>query len=281
MHRGILKVGALAVAALLLLGLFATIVVRWRETANRTRCQEHLRQLGWLAMWSYTDRDLAFPNGPDDPNLPLSLPERLKPDADRTFPPGTLFNAGLPPEQRLSWMVVLLPYMGKDDVYKKLDLALGWQAESNRAGISTLVPAVVCPSQYEAAAPGTPVVTNYIGMAGLGPDAPNLPQTDPRAGMLRYNDPTKVGTIRRGLSRTITILETPSDLGPWAAGGRATVRGLDPATAPYIGPGRPFGGHPAGANAAFADGSVRFQDASINARVLELMATLADRNVGD
>ena len=191
-----------------------------------------------------------------------------------TFPPGTLANAGLPPDQRLSWQVILQPQLGRDDIRRKFNDTLAWDAESNRTVATTLVKEYVCPTQYQKATAGELVVTHYIGLAGLGKDAATLPRTDPRAGFLRYDDPTKGPDLRRGLSHTLTILETTSDLGPWAAGGPATVRGLDPASPPYIGPGGQFGGHPAGANAAFADGSVRFQMNSIGSRVLEMLATL-------
>ena len=38
------------------------------------------------------------------------------------------------------------------------------------------------------------------------------------------------------------LIETANNPGHWAYGGNATVRGFEPDTAPYIGPGRPFGG---------------------------------------
>ena len=227
-------------------------------------------------MWAYTDRDAVFPEGPDSPNRPLVLPESVKLDENRKFPAGTIANASLPPERRLSWIVTLLPYVGKDDVHKQFELTKGWEDDANRAGVCTLVPVLVCPSQYEQTPPGTPIVTHFSGMAGLGPDAPALRQRDARAGILRYDDATRIGSIKRGFSRTIAVLETGSNLGPWAAGGPSTVRGLDSAAAPYIGPGRPYGGHPRGANAVFADGSVRFLENSISPRILEMLVTLAE-----
>jgi prepilin-type processing-associated H-X9-DG protein len=279
MWRGVLKVAVIAGFAFLLLAFGAIIVVRSREKANRLRCMDNLRQTGWLAMWQYADPGAAFPKGPKAPDVPEFLPGNSQLDPNRTFPPGTLANAALAPDHRLSWMVILLPYLGKDDLQKdlqkKFDLTQAWDAEVNAGPIATLVPMFVCPSQFQRVPADTPIVTNYIGMAGLGPDAPTLPQTDPRAGFFRYDDATKVGSVQRGLSRTITILETPANLGPWAAGGASTVRGLDPATQPYFGPAGPFGGHPNGAYAAFADGSVRLQSNSISPRVLELLSTLA------
>ena len=56
----------------------------------------------------------------------------------------------------------------------------------------------------------------------------------------------------------------------------ATVRGLDPAKQPYIGPGRQFGGlHEGVAVVAMADGSVRFVAESIDPKVFEAISTIA------
>jgi prepilin-type processing-associated H-X9-DG protein len=277
MYRGILKVAGISLVALFLLGILLTAVVRWREKANRLRCMDNLRRTGWFAMWSYADPAAAFPGGPTDPNRPQQLDLDAKLDPNRLFPPGTLANPNLPPDHRLSWHIILMPYLGKEQLNAKFDRGRAWDDDANHGAICTLVPEYICPTQYRALPADTPQLTSYIGLAGLGPDAPTLLQTDPRAGFLRYDDATKIGSVQRGFSYTISILETGSNLGPFAAGGPPTVRGLDSATTPYIGYGRPFGGHPEGANAAFADGSVRFQAAGISPHVLEMMATLAVR----
>jgi prepilin-type processing-associated H-X9-DG protein len=201
-----------------------------------------------------------------------------KPKADLTFPSGTLANPNLPPEQRLSWQVILLPHIGKEPLQKQFDLSLGWQAEANHNAVCTQVPVYLCPSAYRPVPADQPAQNNYIGMAGLGADAPKLPQTDPRAGFFRYDDATKAGSLQRGLSYTMTIIETTSDVGPWAAGGPSTVRGLEVDAVPYIGRDRQFGGaHPDGANASFADGSARFLKWNMSPTSFQAMITLADR----
>ena len=274
MYRGVLKLVAIAVPVLLLVGIGMSLVTRWREAAHRARCQNNLRQLGWFAMWSYADEKTAFPDGRNAANGPMMLPEDARPGLDREFPTGTVFNASLPPERRLSWQVTLLPFLGQDRADVKFDLTKAWDQDDNAAAAATFVQVLACPSQFDRA---TPALTPYIGMAGLGRDAPRLPAKDARAGFLRYDDPTKVRMLERGLSRTIAILETGRERGPWAAGGPPTVRGLDPADAPsYIGPNRPFGGHVEGTNAAFADGSVRFQSWKISPDVLEKLVTLRE-----
>ncbi|HEV3143903.1 MAG TPA: DUF1559 domain-containing protein [Gemmataceae bacterium] len=273
--RAALKLTAFFFLAIFLIGILASVIVRMRESANRVRCQDHLRQVGWFALWDYTDRDLAFPK--DAPSKAFQLPKDAKPKTDLTFPPGTLANPNLPPEQRLSWEVILLPHLGREPLQKEFDLSQGWQAEANHKAVCTLVPLYLCPSAYHPVPPDEPAQTNYIGMAGLGTDAPKLLQTDPRAGFLRFDDATKIGSVQRGFSYTMTIIETTSDIGPWAAGGPSTVRGLDADAVLYIGRGRQFGGaHPDGANASFADGSARFLKWNMSPKAFQAMVTLAD-----
>jgi hypothetical protein len=282
MSRGLVKVVLLAIPVLLLIGLGLTAVTRWRETANRTRCQDNLRRLGWFAMWQYTDRDFAFPKGANPADRVTVLPDKgIAPN--KTFPPGTLANTALPPEKRLSWQVILLPHVGREDVYKQFDLAKAWDDDTNHAAIVTKVPVLACPTLYRVPPPDEPQLVAYVGLAGLGADAAKLPPTDPRAGFFRYDEPTTTGMLKRGLSNTMTITESSRQPGPWAAGGPTTVRGIDPDDTPYIGIGRQFGGHPtvgtnpAGGYAAYADGSVRFVANSIDAKVFEKLVTLAER----
>lgn len=273
--RGALKVGAIAFVVVLLLGLLITMIGRWRETANRTRCQYHLSRVGLHAMWSYTDPASVFPTDEAERVSIIRVPDQAKLDADRLFPPGTVANSELAPERRLSWCVVLLQYLNTGDLAKRFDMDKGWEYESNHEAAKTLVPYLVCPSQFQKHDSSVPAPSHYLGMAGYGPDAPTLKQTDRRAGMFRYDDPTRIGAVQRGLSYTVSFLETSHEIGPWAAGGPSTVRGFDPNRA-LIGRGAQFGGaHPKGANIAFADGSVRFHTSEMSARLFRMQVTLA------
>ena len=72
------------------------------------------------------------------------------------------------------------------------------------------------------------------------------------------------------------LAETGRVVGSWLQGGRATVRGLDPAQKPYIGNGRQFGGlHGGGGYVAFADGSVRRVNESVDPSIFEAISTMA------
>jgi prepilin-type processing-associated H-X9-DG protein len=272
MYRGVLKLVAISIPVLILLGLGMSAVMRWRESAHRARCQDNLRRVGLFAMWQYADPQMSLPGGPQ---RLFELPGDARPNAESKFPPGTWPNPELPPEHRLSWQFILLPHLGRDELYSSFNLTKAWDDDANAPPAATKVSELACPTQFDNS---SPAIAPYIGVAGLGADAPTLTADDPNAGVFRYDGRTEVGKLKRGLSHTITILESGRHLGPWAAGGPATVRGLDPADTPYIGGNRQFGGHPKGANAAFADGSVRFQSVDIAQKVLENLVTLAQRD---
>ena len=118
--------------------------------------------------------------------------------------------------------------------------------------------------------------TWYVGIAGVGADAPALPEGDPRCGVFGYERRTPPGGIKDGASNTLLLAETGLDNGPWTAGGTATVRGLLADRRPYVGRGCQFGGlHRGGVMVAMADGSVRFLRESIEPRVFEALSTVA------
>ena len=133
-----------------------------------------------------------------------------------------------------------------------------------------------CPANHFKVRSGVPGPIHYVGIGGLGIDAPTLPGGHPRAGVFGYDHQTRMVDIKDGASTTMLLAETTFANGPWTAGGPATVRGLDPERQPYVGPDRQFGGsHRGGAMVAFADGSVRFLRGTIAPGVFEGLSTVA------
>src|SRR5205085_2369316 len=74
-----------------------------------------------------------------------------------------------------------------------------------------------CPSRPTPAEPGLPAVTHYMGVAGVGADAAELPLADRRAGFFGYDRKVNMTDIKDGLSCTVAAIEA-ADGGHWTAG---------------------------------------------------------------
>jgi prepilin-type processing-associated H-X9-DG protein len=216
----------------------------------RAQCQNNMKNIA-LALLGYLDAQ----NG------------------EKAFPSGTWSNPSLPPEKRVSWYAVITPYLDYP-ILDAIDRSQPWNSQPNDAIACTRIEPLVCPTADAPQEGHLP--TPYIGIAGLGTDAPFLPKGHSRAGVFSYERRTTLAEISDGAGHTMIVAESGRVRGSWLAGGPATVRGVDTAELPYIGRGKQFGGvHPSGMNAAFADGSVRFVNDSINPRVLEALSTIA------
>ena len=242
----------------LLIALLAPAVMRVRAAATRMGCANNLKQLG-----------LACHNSHDVSNH---------------FPPGTMPNPALPPEQRLSFQIVIVPYVESDNLYSSLALKEAWDSERN---ISVMAQRTYkryqCPSwlgpkgpDASFAATGHLAITNYIGVAGVGADAAARPADAPGNGIFGYDRTVKKEDVKDGLENTLLLIETGREVGPWIRGGPSTVRGVDVDDAPLAGTDRPFGGtHPKGFNVLLADASVRFTSNDISPAILAALATIA------
>jgi len=194
-------------------------------------------------------------------------------------------SADLPPEKRLSWFVSIIPFLESDDLRISPDKDRAWDAESNRSLSATEWKLLVCPAAYAAARSPEWGFTSYIGVAGVGADAAELHGGDKRAGFFGYDRVIRRTDIKDGLMNTMMVIESTSELGPWTAGGKSTVRGLEPETRPYLATNGPFGlkhlddtvcrNKSVRSNIAFADGSVRFVLATVSPATLEALATIA------
>jgi len=253
---------AVAVAASVAVGVTWGVSAA-RARADRELCRNHLKQIG-MALDMYTS-------------------------VHGSFPYGTVPSASLPVGRRLSWLVTLLDFI-EGNAPNIRDKTRAWDDPIAAGLVSTDkdterggdVPAgsdisvYHCPSGSESHAPAGHEPTEYIGMAGLGADAPSLALGHPRAGVFGDERATPTGRISDGLGSTVAVVEAREGRGPWRAGGPSTVRGVDPSRRPYVGARRQFGGcHPAEAQALFADGSVRFLSESIDPQVFEALSTVA------
>jgi prepilin-type processing-associated H-X9-DG protein len=171
------------------------------------------------------------------------------------------------------------------ELLQGLDRTATWSVEKNQSAARTRLLALACPGTPPPVAPDQPAFTSYVGIGGLGNDAPALAwlmenKPSPRSGCYRFDAPTPFDSIADGLSQTLLIGEKSNEWGPWLAGGRSTVLGLDnsPDARALQGTGGQFGGcHPNGANWGFADGSVRIITDRADVKVLYGLSTIAGR----
>lgn len=239
------------IVLVLVIGVLLLLAVPWllhtREDARLVQCRANLRNIG-IALGEY-----ATANG-------------------RVFPYGTIVNSDLPPEKRLAWTLPAASFVDQLDqrepnVLIAFDLNKPWDAPANRSPEggddkeSDRVRRFAifhCPADANIS-PGRELATSsYVGMAGIGEEAPALKRLSANAGIWGYERQTEYDQMTDGLEQTICVLDTSNDNGPWIAGGPPTVRPVLPDGERFLGESGQFGGHhPEGSAILFADGSVR------------------------
>jgi prepilin-type processing-associated H-X9-DG protein len=227
-----------------------------------------------IARWTAAARDLGRQAGCESQmhNAALGIMGYL--NVNGSFPRGTIANPNLLPGDRVSFYAEVSPYM-EYQLYNQIDQTQPWMGSSNASIAGVRIYPLVCPS-YDPIPEPAPQPTTTLGIAGLAADAPSLLKSDPRAGIFGYDRQTTLAEIKDGAANTMMLAESARGNGCWLQGGPATVRGLDPANKPYIGPGRQFGGlHDRGAVIAMADGSVRVVSDSVDPKIFEALSTIA------
>jgi len=267
------------VLAFIVAGLLITALQKGRLDANMDASRNNLRQLAFFAAHH------SNPNpGPDaKPPFRIDVPK-----LPSEIPAATAVLPGVRVEERLSWVVRVLPALDQkrhpvEQLLTQIQFDQPWPAEPNQLAGRTRLAVMLCPENTPLVPPGSPAMTSYVGIAGIGPDAATiaLPQglpTPPRAGAFRFDAATPFDRITDGLSQTLLMGETADSPGPWLQGGRSTTRGLDDSAGakPFIGTGGQFGGYfPHSTNFAICDGSVRTFTHRVTPAVLLKLATIA------
>ncbi len=217
-------------------------------------------------------------------------------DGKKPYPRGTLdreasdtrYRLAYPPEQRCSFFVDLLPYIGQGPLRNQIqDKKFPWYAKENINAGEAWVPEFLVPYYPQETwrathplAPGKSLgATNYVAPAGLGMDAGYYDPADPelakKVGITGYTWGSKPEEVKDGLSNTIYLLQVaPGTARPWIAGGGATNVGIDESN-PMAAFTHRLPDGKRGTYALMADGSVRFLKEGTDPKLFMAMVTRA------
>jgi hypothetical protein len=255
-------------------------------TAVRTGQFDRIFTLG-RSVNDWREAQAKFPPGnlPDHIAWRGTIPRELE---------GRRFAVTPPPNERLSWMVNLLPYLGQRNL--QFDPKKSWREQPNLSAGAAWIPELLNPhypqESWRVRLPslkGTTLgATHYVGLSGIGLEAsefPNDPAFAKKLGVFGYDRNTSFRDVTDGLNQTIFVIQVPPlPSRPWVAGGGATVQGV-PVTksiAPFVTV-QPGGSHKgkAGTYAVMLDGSVRFIAADVSDDVFKAMVTIQGDDLRD
>lgn len=191
-----------------------------------------------------------------------------------SFPAATTGQEQLKPSERLSWLAeIAAGYIqpnGPMPVWIE-----SWSSPRNDQFVRQQIPEFLNPSVETRVSPRNYPATHFVGVAGVGEDAADLPVSDPRAGVFGNSRATRLEDIHDGASNTLMVLGVTNELGSWAAGGTSTARPLT--REPYVNGPDGFGtGSTDRMMVLKADGSVVEMSAATDPRIFRRMAAIAD-----
>jgi prepilin-type processing-associated H-X9-DG protein len=279
-----------------LIGLLLPAVMKVRAAANRTYCQNNLKQIG-LAFHLYHDANDAFTPGFTAWNSP---------DPTATSP-------------GWGWPAYLLPYLDQGPVFQQIRFDLPISYHANAAPRMTRITMFLCPAD-----PEIPINVFWVDLGDGGPPVAVAPlsyagcwgATDVQdasastEGVLYRNSRVRLTDITDGTSQTTMVGDRAWShaMAPWAGsvpGGLLLPGPLNPwqNTSPAVAPATQlvlahnrsindttdrdgglddyFGYHPGGVNMLFADGWVHFLNSNIDRAVFRALGTRAGGEVVD
>jgi prepilin-type N-terminal cleavage/methylation domain-containing protein len=297
----------------ILIGLLLPAVQKVREAANKSSCQNNLKQIG-LAAHLYHDSQGWFPSGylytpPKTKQSGTPSPGPVQPRIRRP-PPKAFIEPNAP---GWGWASLLLPYLEQDNLAKQIDYTIPVEDPTNVITRTTILRIYTCPSDRETGVFTVQTMNNkrladaatnsYAGCFGLGPNLPITP--DSGDGIYFRNSKIRFADIIDGTSSTLAFGERGAFFSqtPWAGvmtGGTARTTpgapvfsaviepapvmalcqfGNRPLNDPFAEPYDFFSPHSGVVLFAFADGSVHPLATATNVPVLRALATRAGQEV--
>jgi prepilin-type N-terminal cleavage/methylation domain-containing protein/prepilin-type processing-associated H-X9-DG protein len=287
-----------------LIGLLLPAVQKVREAAQRTQCQNNLKQIG-IALHGFHDANLVFPASG-----------------------WTTKGPGNPDGKYVGWRPLTLPYIEQENLKKLYDFTSNWWENTNPTAGGVPLKVYQCPSVPQRtevrsavakaprpAIPNFPVPlapTDYEVCMGVQPASvdPVLYNALNRFSAMYRNSVIRMTDVTDGTSSTILVLECaarplvyragradPSlsndqgigwidSEGPFSFDG-ASADGSQEGCTPANGctaamnkknDNEPYSFHPGGINVVFADGHVQFVRETVP---LLTFAALCTRNAGE
>jgi hypothetical protein len=205
--------------------LLLPAVQQAREAARRTQCLNNLKQIG-LALQNYHD-------------------------VYSTFPPAYMADAAGKPMH--SWRVLILPFLGEEQLYSEYDFSEPWDGPNNSRLLARMPHVYVCPSDPTG---GGNTNTAYAGVFG-------------EPCVFRGAFAVRLADITDGTANTLLVGEADQAGIPWMK-----PEDIDVTKHPNLGDSGGFSSHHAGGvNFVLCDGSARFIPLDVNAETLKAIFT--------
>jgi len=243
-----------------LIGLFPPATRNVRGAVTRINCQNNMKQLLLgIDLYESTERSAEHTS----PGFQVAT-------ARKTFPTGCI-GPGKVAEERLSWMVSILPFIEQTHLAQQFTVEKGFAG--NAVPARTRRKIFICPASWNVT--NEEPLTNYVAMAGIGRDAASRPAGEPGNGFMGFDRLTTLDMIEDGISNTVMLMETHRNVGLWARGGESTLRGfVSPEL--LLSPDKPpHRDHGKSTIMGMGDGSCRLTYPSINPATLAAAITIA------